>query len=178
MWPLTVVIRTRRARDFFKFASTDFLDTANLLDACADGGFEHFINTGTSSEYGIKEAGWLKTMSLSLSILIELRKQQPHHSARHLTEGEVFNVGSGIQHNLRTVVDLITTFTNCKKQAKWGMRAGRQHDTEDIWEADIEKIKKDTGWIPRTPLQEGIVKTTNWFKNCENKELSNPRTQI
>src|SRR6266542_4306745 len=33
---------------------TNILGSASLLDACVAAGFEAFINTGTSSEYGIK----------------------------------------------------------------------------------------------------------------------------
>jgi len=37
-----------------KIISTNFMGTVNLLDACVDVGFECFVNTGSSSEYGIK----------------------------------------------------------------------------------------------------------------------------
>jgi dolichol-phosphate mannosyltransferase len=34
---------------------TNLVGTASLLDACLESGFEAFINTGTSSEYGFKD---------------------------------------------------------------------------------------------------------------------------
>jgi nucleoside-diphosphate-sugar epimerase len=40
--------------DFYKITTANFLGTANLLDACAQFDFDCFINTGTSSEYGVK----------------------------------------------------------------------------------------------------------------------------
>ena len=41
-------------KDSIKIINTNFTGTVNLLDACTDTGFECFINTGSSSEYGIK----------------------------------------------------------------------------------------------------------------------------
>jgi nucleoside-diphosphate-sugar epimerase len=41
--------------DFSKIALANFWGTANLLDACIKHDFEFFINTGSSSEYGIKQ---------------------------------------------------------------------------------------------------------------------------
>ncbi len=37
-----------------QMVETNVIGTANLLDACVDVGFEVFLNTGSSSEYGIK----------------------------------------------------------------------------------------------------------------------------
>ncbi|HYN81592.1 MAG TPA: NAD-dependent epimerase/dehydratase family protein [Gemmatimonadaceae bacterium] len=41
--------------DWQRMIATNLLGTANLLDACLACGFETFINTGTSSEYGFKD---------------------------------------------------------------------------------------------------------------------------
>ncbi|NQS89726.1 GDP-mannose 4,6-dehydratase [Patescibacteria group bacterium] len=41
-------------REFIKIITTNFIGTVNLLDACVEAGFECFVNTGSSSEYGIK----------------------------------------------------------------------------------------------------------------------------
>jgi nucleoside-diphosphate-sugar epimerase len=41
--------------DSLKMINTNYIGTINLLDACIEGGFDCFINTGSSSEYGIKE---------------------------------------------------------------------------------------------------------------------------
>jgi nucleoside-diphosphate-sugar epimerase len=235
--------------DFFQIASPNFLGTANLLDACVKEGFECFINTGTSSEYGIKEhrmiendlpepgdtygvtktAATLYCQSVAKrcsSKIFTLRLFSPYgyfedsnrfvpyvmqnclenmdlelsnpnfvrdfifmediveayltvaKAANRLAQGDVFNVGSGKQHNLKEIVDLITALTGYTKKAKWGSRATRQRDTTDTWEADIEKIHQNTGWIPRTPLQDGIRKTLNWLKSTRNKESSNPRIEL
>lgn len=41
-------------KESFKIINTNLLGTINLLNACCKIGFECFINTGSSSEYGIK----------------------------------------------------------------------------------------------------------------------------
>ena len=40
--------------DSLKMVNTNYIGTVNLLDACIEEGFNCFINTGSSSEYGIK----------------------------------------------------------------------------------------------------------------------------
>jgi nucleoside-diphosphate-sugar epimerase len=41
-------------KETLQIIKTNFLGTVNLLDACMNVGFKWFINTGSSSEYGIK----------------------------------------------------------------------------------------------------------------------------
>ncbi len=41
--------------DSLKMINTNYIGTINLLDACIKEGFDCFINTGSSSEYGIKD---------------------------------------------------------------------------------------------------------------------------
>lgn len=41
--------------DSLKMINTNYIGTINLLDACIEEGLDCFINTGSSSEYGIKE---------------------------------------------------------------------------------------------------------------------------
>lgn len=42
-------------KDFYKIIQTNIIGTLNLLNACTRFNFDCFINTGTSSEYGIKK---------------------------------------------------------------------------------------------------------------------------
>jgi len=41
--------------DSLKMINTNYIGTINLLDACIEEGLDCFINTGSSSEYGLKE---------------------------------------------------------------------------------------------------------------------------
>jgi UDP-glucose 4-epimerase len=78
--------------------------------------------------------------------------------------GEVFNVGSGAPvsfHDLaRTIVKVVGTgkvdfaeFTRERKEVEPG----------DYY-ADISKIKRATGWAPRTTLADGIQKTADYYR--------------
>jgi UDP-glucose 4-epimerase len=78
--------------------------------------------------------------------------------------GDVFNVGSGVPVSFydlaRKIVDVVGTgrvdfaeFTQERKEVEPG----------DYY-ADISKIKRVTGWAPRTPLAEGIRKTADYYR--------------
>ena len=45
------------------------------------------------------------------------------------------------------------------------------HSYEDIGRrvSDISRIKKFIGWEPITSLEEGVAKTTEYYKNINNK---------
>src|SRR5689334_21363314 len=54
--------------DLYRIVETNFLGTINLVEACLPGGFDAFVNTGSSSEYGFKdhappEHDWLEPNS-------------------------------------------------------------------------------------------------------------------
>jgi len=218
--------------------NTNFMGTVNLIDACVEAGFECFINTGSSSEYGIKlermketdvlepindygvskAAATLYCHSIAknhdLNILT-LRLFSPYgyfegsdrlipylirsclnnepvilynpkavrdfvfiedvanaylsaiNFADKVASGEIFNVGSGKQHNVKEIFNIVKKITCYEKEAivgksKVGIRPG---DEAKIWEADITKIKEAFGWQARTALSEGIKKTVAWFKD-------------
>ncbi|OPX64342.1 MULTISPECIES: NAD(P)-dependent oxidoreductase [unclassified Methanoregula] len=50
-----------REDNFRQIMESNFFGTVNLVDACKDAGFDLFVNTGTSSEYGIKSAPMKET---------------------------------------------------------------------------------------------------------------------
>ena len=47
--------------DFNLAIQTNFLSTVNLVEACRNVGFDVFVNTGSSSEYGFKDHAPLET---------------------------------------------------------------------------------------------------------------------
>jgi nucleoside-diphosphate-sugar epimerase len=78
--------------------------------------------------------------------------------------GEVFNVGTGVPisfHDLaRTISEVVgsgsvsfTDFTRERKEVEPG----------DYY-ADISKIKRTTGWRPKTSLEEGIRRTADFYR--------------
>ncbi len=78
------------------------------------------------------------------------------------TDGQTYHIGSDEEYKMMGLAELLfVTF-------------GWRPNQLDIHEspvgsvkrrlADISKIKKDTGWVPKTKLAEGIKKTFDWYK--------------
>lgn len=78
--------------------------------------------------------------------------------------GEVFNVGSGKQARISTVVDSIVKLTGCSSVLKWNSISQRSFDTKR-WQADISKVSKCFNWQPRFSLESGLEETVHWFRN-------------
>lgn len=55
IWHLATYGGFAREQDSQRIAQTNFIGTSNLLEAASRVGFERFINTGSSSEYGHKD---------------------------------------------------------------------------------------------------------------------------
>ena len=78
-------------------------------------------------------------------------------------EGEVFNVGSGIETNVNTLAQQVLDL--------YGLRLKPQHvDRRDIDNirrrvVNIEKIRRVLRWTPRTTLEEGLRLTHEWFRD-------------
>ena len=70
--------------------------------------------------------------------------------------GEVYNIGTGIGHSNLGIVNIIRS---CAEQAGFSVEVtnteARKYDVA-INILDCAKIRKDTGWEPRTVLKEGI----------------------
>jgi nucleoside-diphosphate-sugar epimerase len=213
------------------FAS-NLTGTINLLKACAKVGFERFVNTGSSSEYGFKsspmkesdlpeprgdygvakvaaslfcraEAERLRLPVITLRLFSPfgpwddpkrlipyvmaefLRDVQPRLAnpeavrdyvfiddvvevylktvGASLPFGEIYNIGSGVQHSIADVVRQIQAcMTGCPTPI-WGARQVERPEPGN-WVGDISKTTSDLGWIPQMPLRTGLTKTADWMK--------------
>lgn len=210
---------------------TNILESYNFLAICCENGFDYFVNTGSSSEYGLKNSpmteldvlqpvnlygvskGAFTLMAQVLShkhnlpivtlrlfspygyfedgnrliphaILSAIYKRKLTLSNRNfvrdfvfiddlvttyvnfLTEkkyyGEVFNIGSGRQHTIKNVIDIIEEKLGKKLKIRWNKHASNQ--LEPIrWEANMDKSKKYLNWDADTTLAQGLSKTVDWF---------------
>lgn len=78
---------------------------------------------------------------------------------------KIYNIGSGVETNIESVVNLIKKELNITKEPMWGSMEKRIWDTS-CWKADINKLKDDLNInFPKTSFEEGIKKTIHWFKN-------------
>jgi UDP-glucose 4-epimerase len=70
------------------------------------------------------------------------------------TEMQVFNLGSGISHSVKEVIDMVCGFFDNKIEYTCTNEI-RQNEVMDTI-ADISKIKKELNWKPEVSLEEGI----------------------
>jgi len=76
-------------------------------------------------------------------------------------DGEIFNIGSGIETSVNKLAKIILDVTACKVAPKYGeAKLGEQKRSV----IDATKAKKQLGWNINVSLNDGIKKTVEWFK--------------
>lgn len=78
--------------------------------------------------------------------------------------GESFNICTGKQSSIKTIVEKAVQVTGEKTNFIWGGMENRSWDTK-VWVGSNNKIKKLTGWKVKTDLQSGLKKTWAWHKD-------------
>ncbi|MDY0131288.1 MAG: NAD-dependent 4,6-dehydratase LegB [Desulforegulaceae bacterium] len=93
------------------------------------------------------------------------------------TSGEFLNIGSGREISIGALVDLIQEKMGTKAEIVQAKDRIRPKGSE-VYRlcCDNTKLKKLTGFSPKTGLEEGIKITANWFSNPAN--LENYKTEI
>lgn len=84
-------------------------------------------------------------------------------STRADLSGEVFNLGSGRQEKLESLVGTVVRVTGSTSKILWGAYPPGPFDTS-VWVADMSKAKEKLFYQARTPLAEGLSKTVEWFR--------------
>lgn len=77
--------------------------------------------------------------------------------------GEVYNVGSGIETSVNNLAHEIIKITSSPSKIEYLDR--RDIDNIRRRVLNIEKIRKDLKWVPKTTLREGLKKTYQWLLN-------------
>ncbi len=72
----------------------------------------------------------------------------------------VYNIGSGSSTSVQQIVEIVCNEFNLQYS---GADAPQNDSVVDFW-ADISKIKRDTGWEPKTGIKEGIQKTIDYYE--------------
>jgi len=80
------------------------------------------------------------------------------------TEGEVYNLGSGVGTPFIDMVRLIAEVVPGTEIQYLPWPQDRYLVETGDFIADIAKIKKDTGWVPQVSLQKGIEKTVAYYR--------------
>ncbi|MGI9316639.1 MAG: NAD-dependent epimerase/dehydratase family protein [bacterium] len=94
-----------------------------------------------------------------VNALLRLVQEQKAH-------GELFNVASGKGIKIKEMIDKIRVSVGSGRP-KFGMLPYRDGENMSLI-ADISKITRITGWIPTTPLDNGIESTVTWYRNLQN----------
>lgn len=76
--------------------------------------------------------------------------------------GESFNLGSGIETNIKSLAEIINRL--CENDAGIKYVSNRNWDMVNRRVTSIEKARKSLGYDPATDIETGIAKTVDWFK--------------
>ena len=76
----------------------------------------------------------------------------------------IYNLSSGINTNLETLVDTARKIFNLNSLPIWGQYETRLFDSEK-WSGENLAIKKDFGWIVQTDLLQGLQMFSSWVDN-------------
>jgi UDP-glucose 4-epimerase len=75
----------------------------------------------------------------------------------------VYNVGTGKQTSIRTVVDTARQVLEISEEPQWASMPDRIWDT-DTWVCDNSLISEKLDWRPEVSLSEGFARMVDWFK--------------
>jgi len=86
-------------------------------------------------------------------------------SKQKIGPGEIINIGSGKQHSVGEIVEKVIKLSKSKSYVEWGAVKKQTRFIEPKrLEADITKAKKLLKWKPKHNLDQGLLKTIEWFK--------------
>jgi nucleoside-diphosphate-sugar epimerase len=215
-----------------KIIKTNFIGTVNLLRCCREIDVNLLVNTGSSSEYGIKDSAMtescllepvteygaskaaatlycqtiactekLPVVTLRLFspygpyeqksrlvpsvVLTALQKINPKITSRQFVRdfifiedvldayeavidlknapGKIFNIGSGQQHSVGEVVDMVIGLLGNEVTYEVGIPQAWKNEPA-FWQADIQRAKSELDWEPKYSLGKGLAATIDWFK--------------
>ncbi|WP_063584876.1 NAD-dependent epimerase/dehydratase family protein [Achromobacter ruhlandii] len=81
--------------------------------------------------------------------------------------GESINIGSGHPTSLAALADLAIATFELATQPRFNPSAGRAWDT-DNWYADVTKARRLLGWSAKIGLEEGLMRTRDWWREYLN----------
>jgi dolichol-phosphate mannosyltransferase len=78
--------------------------------------------------------------------------------------GAIYNVGTGLQTDLRRVVEIARDQFRIAAEPRWGSIPDRHWDTT-VWVADSRKLQRELGWRPRVKFEDGFQRMAEWFRS-------------
>lgn len=83
-----------------------------------------------------------------------------------VVKNEIFNIGSGQVYPIKYFVDTIFSHMNTNLQPQYGALKYRENERMTP-QPNISKVKNLLGWQPNISLEEGILRTINWYRQNE-----------
>jgi UDP-glucose 4-epimerase len=80
----------------------------------------------------------------------------------------VFNLASGQPVTVRAIVEQLSVLIDHRLPLGWGELSSPSLPIRSL-EADISKFRRATGWGPRIPLEEGLRRTVEWFRENQGR---------
>ena len=77
--------------------------------------------------------------------------------------GEVYNVGSGSDHSMREILDMILSLSEREIRVEIDPERFRPLDAP-LNVADVTKLREATGWTPEIPLRDTVRDTLNYWR--------------
>ena len=86
-------------------------------------------------------------------------------AARRAAElrGRVYNIGSGVQTSLASIVGEVRRLLRIEMEPIWGSLPDRDWDT-DVWVANVDRARRELGWQHRLDLPRGLEATLDWLR--------------
>ena len=84
-------------------------------------------------------------------------------------KGQIINIGSGKPKKIKNIIEQIKIITK-GGHPEYGKIKFRKDEILKLYPS-INKIKKILNWKPKTNLDEGLVKTINYYKKIKKNEL-------
>jgi GDP-4-dehydro-6-deoxy-D-mannose reductase len=78
--------------------------------------------------------------------------------------GEVYNIGSGISHSAKEILDMLLERSHSRITIKIDPDKMRPSDMPDII-CDNKKLTKLIGWKPEIPLKQTLADTLDYWRN-------------
>jgi GDP-4-dehydro-6-deoxy-D-mannose reductase len=86
-----------------------------------------------------------------------------HLALEHCEPGSVYNIGSGIAHSLRHVLDLLLTMSRVVIQVKEDPARMRPSDVPELV-ADTTAFRSRTGWRPEISLEQSLFDLLEYWR--------------
>jgi dTDP-glucose 4,6-dehydratase len=80
---------------------------------------------------------------------------------KHGKIGELYNIGSGVEQSVEQITDQILALLNKPQSLKSYVPDRPGHDRRYL--LNSSKIRRELGWAPEVPFQEGMGQTVAWY---------------